>query len=86
MQDHFLPRERPINIRDTGRWQSGVIVGSGSMFLEDCTGMDTPLMALKKLGVQCRQAISCDIDQHVKGELLSRNNMFVFSLILPENH
>lgn len=32
----------------------------------DCSGMETPLMALKKLGVAYQHEFSCDIDKNVK--------------------
>jgi len=36
----------------------------------DCSGMETPLMALKRLGVGYKHMFSCDIDRHVKAQLL----------------
>merc|ERR1719386_582265 len=36
----------------------------------DCSGMETPVMALKKLGVPYEHMFSCDIDAAVKKQIL----------------
>jgi len=36
----------------------------------DCSGMETPVMALKKLKVPYEHCFSCDIDKHVKTQIL----------------
>jgi len=36
----------------------------------DCSGMETPVMALKKLKVPYEHMFSCDIDKHVKTQIL----------------
>eukprot|EP00440_Ansanella_granifera_P073881 gb/GFBE01080165.1/.p1 GENE.gb/GFBE01080165.1/~~gb/GFBE01080165.1/.p1 ORF type:complete len:382 (+),score=85.77 gb/GFBE01080165.1/:1-1146(+) len=37
----------------------------------DCSGMETPVMALKKLGVDYEHMFSCDIDKNVKTQILA---------------
>eukprot|EP00440_Ansanella_granifera_P029953 gb/GFBE01032540.1/.p1 GENE.gb/GFBE01032540.1/~~gb/GFBE01032540.1/.p1 ORF type:complete len:381 (+),score=99.65 gb/GFBE01032540.1/:1-1143(+) len=37
----------------------------------DCSGMETPVMALKKLGVEYEHMFSCDIDKNVKTQILA---------------
>jgi DNA (cytosine-5)-methyltransferase 1 len=37
----------------------------------DCSGMETPVMALKRLGVSYEHTFSCDIDKSVKTQLLA---------------
>lgn len=37
----------------------------------DCSGMETPLMALTNLGVEVNHLFACDIDQHVKSTIMN---------------
>lgn len=37
----------------------------------DCSGMDTPMMALHALGVQTRHLFSCDTDHHAKATIMA---------------
>lgn len=37
----------------------------------DCSGMETPLMALTNLGVDFKHVFACDIDKHVKETIMS---------------
>ena len=37
----------------------------------DCSGMETPLMALKRLNVDFEHVFSCDNDPHVKKQILA---------------
>ena len=36
----------------------------------DCSGMETPVMALQKLNVAYEHMFSCDIDRHVKTQIM----------------
>ena len=43
-----------------GDWQNFFTVGT------DCSGMDTPLVALRRLGIEFTHVFSCDSDPQVK--------------------
>ncbi len=53
----------------------------------DCSGLETPLIALKMLNVDVEHMWSCDNDPHIKKHILEHHNPFIYyDNIFDRNH